>query len=71
VGTAGRQRGNLPGRAEGRIRKMWLLRTVFSIIIIAYSWAAFKSYKKQDNPIGYCVIAAIFAGIWLLTELII
>lgn len=50
--------------------EMWILRIVFSVIIIAYGWIAFKTYKKQDNPIYYCVVAGIFAGLWLLTELL-
>lgn len=50
---------------------MWLLRIVFSVLIIVYSWGAFKSYKKQNIPVGECVIAGIFVAIWLLTELVI
>jgi hypothetical protein len=49
---------------------MWIARSVFLVIIIGYSWMAFDSYKKQNNPIGEYIIAGVFAGIWLLTELI-
>ncbi len=30
---------------------------------------AFDSYKKQISPIGECIVAGVFAGLWLLTEL--
>ena len=50
---------------------MRIVRIVFLVIIIAYSWVAFKkNYEKQGSPIGECVIAGVFATLWLLTELL-
>jgi len=56
-------------RAKER-KEMWILRIVFLGIIITFGCAAFKTYKRQSSPIGERLIAGIFAGFWILTELV-
>ncbi|GAJ02490.1 unnamed protein product [marine sediment metagenome] len=50
---------------------MWILRIIFLALIIFFGWVAFKMYREGGNPIGECIIAGVFAGLWLLTEVCI